>query len=608
MTAHRRPASRQKVAATKRAKALRRGPRDKKKANAVAHWKPAAQRPELKSAGPKAKKVAERKPKKKKSAAAGKKKPAKPRDGTPPIVESVEIVAGGLSAADIEALEGEFEPGEVVVEERSAAPRVIEDAEDLLEDELFDGMQVPEEEVAEEPDTLTRDPAARPPIVAIVGRPNVGKSTLLNALSGSRISIVEQTPGVTRDRVGVLCTFADRTVELVDTGGVGIVDAAGLAGPVEEQARRAIEQADVILFVLDAREGLVPLDERVAGMLRRATDRVIAVANKAETERVTWNLGELAGLGYGEPLLISAQERIGLETLEEAVAARLPAGPTTPRRLAAPEMRLAVVGRVNAGKSSLVNSLLRQDRMIVSAVPGTTRDTVDVRFERDGKAFVVIDTAGIRKERAVQGGVEFYAQRRAERAMRRADVTALVLDATCDIGRLDRQIAGYALEHRHPVLIVVNKWDLRPPGLTTGDFGKYVRATLAGLTYAPIVFTTANTGRNVDTVIDVARGLFRQASTRVRTADLNEALKLSAKLKHPRPRHGRVGQVYYGTQVEVKPPTFVLFVNDPDLFDSTYRRYLENRFREVLPIPEVPMAIYFKARGRPAKPGGEPEA
>jgi GTP-binding protein len=436
--------------------------------------------------------------------------------------------------------------------------------------------------------------------VAIVGRPNVGKSTLLNALSGSRISIVEPTPGVTRDRVGVLCTLADRTVELVDTGGVGIVDATGLERDVESQVAVAVGQADVILFVLDAREGRTPLDDRVAGMLRRAAARVIPIANKAESERVTWNVAELEALGFGSPRLISAQERTGLEDLEADIAARLPAGPTTPRTLPPPEMKLAVVGRVNAGKSSLVNALLRQERMIVSSVPGTTRETVDIRFEKDGKAFVVIDTAGIRKERSIQGGVEFYAQRRAERAMRRADVTALVLDATQDIGRLDRQIAGYAVEQAHPLLIVVNKWDLRPPDLTTGVFGRYVRATLAGTAFAPIVFTTATKGRNVDIVIDVARGLFRQASTRVTTADLNEALR-------PRPRHGKIGHVYYGTQVSTHPPTFVLFVNDPNLFDASYRRYLENRFREVLPLKEVPMHIYFKARERsPAKSGPKP--
>lgn len=485
-------------------------------------------------------------------------------------------------------------PGDEGDEDASWGPAQGEDDDDAL----YEGQQPPAPAVEEEPDTLERDPHARPPIVAIVGRPNVGKSTLLNALSGSRISIVEPTPGVTRDRVGVLCTLADRTVELVDTGGVGIVDAQGLGEHVEGQVARAIQQAAVILFVFDAREGLTPLDERVAAMLRRATSRVIPVANKAETQKVAWNVGEIEGLGYGEPVWVSAQEKTGLDALEEAVAARLPAGPTTPRRLPPPEMKLAIVGRTNAGKSSLVNALLRQERMIVSSVPGTTRDTVDIRFERDGKAFVVIDTAGIRKERAVQGGVDFYAQRRAERAMRRADVSAIVLDATADISRLDRKIAGYALEHHHPVVIVVNKWDLRPPDLATGRYAKYVRATLRGLDYAPIVFTTATDARNVDAVVDVARGLFRQASTRVKTAQLNKAVLHAQTLKAPRPYHGRVGHMYFGAQVDVKPPTFVIFVNDPALFDSTYRRYLENQFRALMPMHEVPVRIFFKARDR----------
>lgn len=502
-----------------------------------------------------------------------------------------------------EALEDEgAEGGEVGGDEGPWQPvGTVEDEEDLLGDERFEGLQTaPDAEAPpdEEPDALERDPHARPPVVAIVGRPNVGKSTLLNALSGSRIAIVEPTPGVTRDRVGVLCTFADRTVELVDTGGIGIVDVQGLGEHVERQVALAVEQAAAILFVVDAREGRTPLDERVAAMLRRAKDRVVLVANKAETDRVAWSTGELEALGYGTPLVVSAQERMHLESIEEAVAPKLPSGPTTPRRLAPPTMKLAIVGRVNAGKSSLVNALLRQNRMIVSSVPGTTRDTVDIRFERDGKTFVVIDTAGIRKERAVSGGVEFYAQRRAERAMRRADVTALVLDATADVSRLDRQIAGYAVEHHHPVVVVVNKWDLRPPDLTTGRFAKYVRATLRGLTYAPIVYTTATTGRNVDTVIDVARGLFRQAGTRIPTAVLNKAIQIAQQLRHPRPRHGAVGQIFYGTQVEVRPPTFVMFVNDANLFDSTYRRYLENRFRAHLGLPEVPMRIFFKGRDR----------
>ncbi len=442
-------------------------------------------------------------------------------------------------------------------------------------------------------------PAVRPPVIAIVGRPNVGKSTLLNALAGSRIAIVEETPGVTRDRVGVLCTLADRTCEVVDTGGVGIVDMQGLDEHVESQVGSAVEAADVILFVVDAREGRTPLDERVAQLVRPYASKVILLANKVETERLEWNVGELLKLGFGDPMRISAKERLHLDELEEALAERLPEGPTTPVRMAPPAMRLAVVGRVNAGKSTLVNAMIRDDRMIVSEVPGTTRDSVDIRFERGGKVLTIIDTAGIRKERTVSGSVEFYAQRRAEKAMRRADVTLLVIDASDDIARLDRQIASYAAEQYHPIVIVANKWDVcAEEDVSTKDFLAYLEQHLPLLPYAPIVFTSALKGRNLDKVLDVAFGLHEQAATRVSTAEVNKFVERAYALRKPRPRHGRIGRIYYGSQVDVHPPTFALFVNDRYLFKPDYIRFLENRFREWLPFPEVPIRVWLKNRER----------
>jgi GTP-binding protein len=438
----------------------------------------------------------------------------------------------------------------------------------------------------------------RPPVIAIVGRPNVGKSTLLNAFARSLVSIVEETPGVTRDRVSVLCTVAGRTVEMVDTGGVGIVDAHGLAPHVERQVDLAIATAAVVLFVVDAREGIAPLDRVVAGRLRRAKAPVILVANKAETGKVVWNVGEMPSLGYGEALPASAQEGINLDVLESRIAALLPEGPTTPARLPPPVVSLAFLGRVNVGKSSIVNTLLHEDRMIVSEVPGTTRDTVDVRFERDGEAFVVIDTAGVRKERTVQNSLEFYAKRRSERAIRRADVVALVLDATSDVARLDREIAGMCAQEHRPTILVVNKWDLVPEGVETERYVKYLAKTLDGMAYAPIVFVSAKATRNVWKVVEVARSLHRQTQTRVKTADLNKAIEAAWALRRPRASGGRVGRIYYGTQVGVAPPTFVLFVDDPKLFNDAYRRFLENRFREMLPFPEVPLQILFRARAR----------
>lgn len=445
---------------------------------------------------------------------------------------------------------------------------------------------------------LERDPKARPPLVAIVGRPNVGKSTLLNALARSLVAIVEPTPGVTRDRVGVLTTLADRTVEVVDTGGIGIVDAQGLGPHVERQVETAIGMADVVLFVVDAKEGITALDHEVAKRLRMATDRVLLVANKAESNRVTWNLGEMTALGYGEPVAISAKEGLALDKLEGMIAARLPAGPTTPYKLPPPEVKIAIVGRVNVGKSSLVNVLLREERMIVSEVPGTTRDSVDVRLEKDGEAVVLIDTAGMRKEKAVQNSLEFYAQRRTERAMRRADVTVLVLDATSDVSRLDREVAGYAVEERHPLVIVANKWDLAPEGLAIETFVDYINKTLKGVDYAPVLFVSALKRLNVFRVLQVARDLHRQAQTRVSTADVNKAVRAAYALRRPRAVSGKIGKIFYGTQVDVSPPSFVLFVDDPSMFEDAYKRFIENRFREMLPFKDVPLKINFKARQR----------
>jgi GTP-binding protein len=289
---------------------------------------------------------------------------------------------------------------------------------------------------------------------------------------------------------------------------------------------------------------------------------------------------------------------MGLDSVEARLRDVLPAGPTTPPRLPPPELKLAIVGRVNAGKSSLVNALVREERMIVSEVPGTTRDSVDVRFERDGKTFVAIDTAGMRKEKSVQNSLEFYAKRRAERAIRRADVVALVLDATADVARLDREIAGEAVSLHKPVVVVVNKWDLAPEGFDPNEFVEYVGKILPGLSFAPIVFTSANAGTNVGQMVDVALSLHRQSLTRVSTAEVNKAIEAAYRVRRPRPFRGKVGKVYYGSQVDVSPPTLLLFVCDPQRFETPYTRYLENRFRETLPYPEIPVKVLYRARTR----------
>ena len=354
----------------------------------------------------------------------------------------------------------------------------------------------------------------------------------------------------------------------------------------------------MILFVTDAREGVTALDRRVANLLRTVDKPVILLANKVETNEAEWGVGEFEVLGHGTPLQISAKERRGLDDLDERLAELLPEGKITPRRLERPELLLAVVGRMNAGKSSLVNALLHEQRMIVSEVPGTTRDSVDVRFERDGKVVVLIDTAGIRKERVVHDSVEFYAQRRAERAMRRADATVLVLDTTAEVARLDRRIASYALEHHQPVVVAANKWDLISHEAKIGDFRKHLLTVLPPLRHSPVVLTSALHGRGVEDVLRAAWSLRDQANTRVSTADLNKALEAAQAKRAPKPFKGRRGNIFYGTQVEVSPPTFILFVNDVELFESNYLRYLENRLREELPFPQVPLRLVLKARPR----------
>ena len=357
---------------------------------------------------------------------------------------------------------------------------------------------------AEKPDAIARDPAARPPVVAIVGRPNVGKSTLLNAFARSLVSIVEPTPGVTRDRVSVLVTLADRSVELVDTGGIGIVDRQGLAPFVEKQVDEAVARAAVVLFVVDARDGVMPLDRAVADRLRPCKVPVLLVANKAETERVGWAVGEMHALGYGEPLKVSAKEGHGLDRLEAELGARLPAGPTTPRRMPEPALQLAVVGRVNAGKSSLVNALVHEERMIVSEVPGTTRDSVDVRFELDGKTFVAIDTPGLKRMKSLANDLEFYSIHRAQRSVRRADVVLLFFDAGQRISKVDKQLCQYIDQQYKPCIFVVNKWDLAlEKGMTSEKWSKYLFDSFASMRHVPVALVTAKDSRNIRKLINL---------------------------------------------------------------------------------------------------------
>lgn len=441
------------------------------------------------------------------------------------------------------------------------------------------------------------------PIVAIVGRPNVGKSSLFNWLAGRRIAIVDPTAGVTRDRVSTLLTLGDRFVELVDTGGMGIEDVDNLTEQVERQIATAIDQAHVILFVVDVRSGLVPLDDEVVKRLRYIDKPIICVANKCDAPELDPQAAEFYKLGRGKLVCVSAQQNRGKDELFRLIRERLPAADTI-EKPKDPAMKLAIVGRRNTGKSTFINCLAETERMIVSEVPGTTRDSVDVRFEREGQAFVAIDTAGVRRKKSLATDIEFYSMARAERSIRRADVVLLFFDAKARISKPDKQLADYILEQHKPAIFVVNKWDLMAP-MPTGKFGDYIRHTFPSLDFVPIAFITATAGRNVQAVLNLAQTLHKQAGARVGTGDLNRVLREALTTNPPPLRQNRRPKVYFGTQVGTNPPTIVLFTNGPELFDNTYQRYLVKTFRDHLPFNDVSIKLHLRQRKREDVPGAE---
>ncbi|UCD30247.1 MAG: ribosome biogenesis GTPase Der [Planctomycetota bacterium] len=433
------------------------------------------------------------------------------------------------------------------------------------------------------------------PVVAIVGRPNVGKSSLLNMLAGRRISIVDPMAGVTRDRVQALCEYDDVYFELVDTGGYGIVDRDHLNEQVEQQIRYAVSEASLILFVVDAQEGLLPLDQSVADWLRGSDRPVILLANKVDSAEMITELGEFHRLGFGEPLSVSAIHRRGEKELKKLIVEHL-APFSEADAPGEPIMKIAIVGKRNVGKSTFINALTGQERVIVSEVPGTTRDAVDVRFERDGHSYIAIDTAGVRKKSKITDDIEFYSFHRAQLSVRRADVVLLLIDSTADVGAVDKKLARYVADQYKPCIIVVNKWDLAKERATTEAYGEYLLTTLPGLNYAPIVFVTATSGRNVQTAIDLSATLFKQAQTRISTAILNTVVADATLQNAPKPKHGtRELKIYYATQAATCPPTIILFVNHLSRISQSYERFLLNKMRDVLPFSEVPIRLLFRS-------------
>jgi len=444
------------------------------------------------------------------------------------------------------------------------------------------------------------------PVVAIVGRPNVGKSSLLNCLVGKRIAIVDATAGVTRDRVSAPLPVGEGYVELVDTGGIGIVDSDHLSAHVESQINYAIAAASAIIFLVDAREGLMPLDSAAARRLRRQDKPVILAANKADHEDLASQLGEFARLGFGEPLAVSAKHSRGLADLLDAVAAAL--GPALEETFApSAVMKLAVVGKRNTGKSTFINALVGQPRVIVSETPGTTRDSVDVTAELDGRSFTIIDTAGVRKRKSLSGDVEFYSYHRAMRSVRRADVVALMIDASVPISQVDKDLAGDVAKQFKPVVLVVNKWDLAAGKAAGTDYQEYLAKVFPELPYAPISLTSATEGLNVRQTIGLAEELFDQARARVPTARLNSTIKEILALRGPSHKAGtKPPKVLYASQIATCPPTIVCFVNDVRGFDATYQRFLVSQLRKRLPFEEVPIRLIL--RQRRGGPGAKPRA
>lgn len=438
------------------------------------------------------------------------------------------------------------------------------------------------------------------PRVAIIGRPNVGKSSLFNWLAGRRISIVDPTAGVTRDRIATLVCHDDRYFELIDTGGMGIEDSDNLTADVEKQIRLAIDQADVIVFVVDARAGVLPLDEEVNARIRYVTKPLIAVANKCDAPSIDIHATDFYRLGRGKFITVSAEQKRGREELLDAIVRALPKGgagkPTEP------QLKLAIVGRRNTGKSTFINSLAESERVIVSEVAGTTRDSVDVRFERDGKAFVAIDTAGVRRKKSVSSNIEFYSMARAERSIRRADVVLMFFDPRVRVSKVDKTLTEFILEEHKPTVFVVNKWDLMKGAMPTERVATYLRATFPMLDYVPIAFITAKSGKNVQALLNLAQTLHKQASRRVSTPEVNTVLRNAIAEQAPPARQNRRAKIYYGTQVDANPPTIVLFTNGPQLFDPPYQRYLLKKFRDSLPFHEVPIQLYLRNRTGEGQP------
>lgn len=434
------------------------------------------------------------------------------------------------------------------------------------------------------------------PIVAIVGRPNVGKSTLFNQIGKKRVSIVDDMPGVTRDRIYMDAEWLNHTFTMIDTGGIEFEDDDHILKSMRQQALVAMEEADVIVFVVDGRAGLTTADEEVGRMLRNTKKPVILAVNKIDSPQLEAGVYEFYSLGLGEPLGIAASNSLGLGDLLDAVVAAFPENDGEDKE--EDEISIAVIGRPNVGKSSIVNALIGENRVIVSNVPGTTRDAIDTHFVSDNIKFMLIDTAGMRRKGKIDEAIERYSVMRSLRAVDRADVVLMVINAEEGITEQDKKIAGYAHESGKGVIIVVNKWDVFPDkdDKSTLRFTEDLRDEIGFLQYAPVLYTSALTGQRIHRITELVKYVADQQSMRIQTSVLNELIRDAVSVNPPPSHRGKQLKIFFMTQADIQPPKFIIFVNDPELMHFSYLRFLENRLRESFGFEGTPLKLIVRGR------------
>lgn len=435
------------------------------------------------------------------------------------------------------------------------------------------------------------------PIVAVVGRPNVGKSTLFNALAGENISIVKDTPGITRDRIYADVTWLDKTFTLIDTGGIEPDSKDVILSQMRSQAEIAMETADVIIFLVDVKQGLQDADSKVADMLRRSKKPVVLVVNKVDSfQKYMADVYEFYNLGMGDPHPVSAVNRLGIGDMLEEVVSYFPEGAGEEEE--DDRVRVAIVGKPNVGKSSLINKILGENRLIVSDIAGTTRDAVDTEVTYQGKEYVFIDTAGVRRKNKIKEDLEHYMIVRTVSAVERADVVVMMIDATEGVTEQDAKIAGIAHDRGKAIIVAVNKWDaIEKDDKTIYRFTERVKDTLSFMPYAEILFLSAKTGQRIPKLFETIDIVNENHAMRVATGVLNEIMTEAVAMQQPPSDKGKRLRLYYITQVSVKPPTFVIFVNDKELMHFSYTRYIENQIRETFGFKGTPLHFIIRERG-----------